>query len=123
MKVFELSKKLKKSNKDLIAEIDDPRVKSHLSKVPEDILAEFDVEEKKIETEPEPTATVDKDEDAVVTVDSAETIVVEVKEEVVNEKVPKSTEETCPYSIEEIRMGCRCLGNKAPQWKWRHLIG
>ena len=47
MKVFELSKLLKMPNKALIKLIDDPRVKSHMSKVPESVVAELLGEEKK----------------------------------------------------------------------------
>jgi hypothetical protein len=108
MKVYELAKKLKKSNKELIADMDDPRVKSHLSKVPDDILAEFDVDEKKITTEPEPTPTVDSAETTVVDVEIAE----------------KQTEaEECPYTLSQIAVGIRMCGNKSKAWKWRHLIG
>ena len=114
MKVHEASKILKKSNKELLAEINDPRVKSHLSKIPEDILAELGFEKKITEAVAEPTKTVDR----------AETIVVDKSEEELHAELqPVVPVEDCPYTPEQIELGIRCLGNKGPHWKWQHLIG
>lgn len=141
MKVHQLSKKLKISNKELLAQMDDPRVTSHLSKVPEDILAQFDVEEKKIETGEKSTETID----------SAQTIVVGDKDEDENESHENSldaTEEstivpdvvvvetdkdvgnssgireqgTCPVDKETLKVSLRGLGSKSPYFKWKHIL-
>ena len=112
MKIYEASKILKKSNKELLAEINDPRVKSHLSKIPEDILAELGLEKKIKEAIAEPTKTVD----------SAETDVVD-SEPSKPSKAPELPKEVCPYTAEEIELGIRCVGNKGQHWKWRHIIG
>ena len=31
-------------------------------------------------------------------------------------------DEVCHYTVAEIEIGIRCLGNKGKQWKWRHLL-
>lgn len=108
MKVYEVAKSMKIKSKELIKLIGDPRVDHHLDTIPDDILETLEVEEKKIET-PEPERTQ--------TVDSAKTDVVDVE----IEEVPAKSE--CPYTIQEIKLGIRCLGGNAPQYKWRHLIG
>ena len=90
-------------------------LKSHMSKLPDSLVEELFGEEKKIQTEPEQTQTVD----------SAETDVVEVAtlDELVQDSGVKSSEvETCPYDEATIRRSIRCLGNKSSAWKWRHTL-
>ena len=123
MQVYKGAKQLKISNKELIELIDRPEVDHHMDKIPDELLEELGLVEKKIET-PEPERTE--------TVDSAETDVVEVKvvtEYVGENKNPevelsKQVEdlETCPYTIPEIELGCRGCGAKSTMWKWRHLL-
>ena len=98
MQAYEAAKKLEIPNKEFLAKYG---LKSHMSKVPDDLVAELFGEEKKIETQQPTTETVD----------SAETDVVEVE-----------VKETCPYTTAQIELGIRCLGGKAPQWKWRHML-
>jgi len=119
MKIYEASKILKKSNKDLIAEIGDPRITSHLSKIPEDILATLGLEKKTTQAEPKPAQTVDSTETVFVGTEYvAENLNpdVELSKQVVEDEV-------CPYTAEEIELGIRCVGNKGPHWKWRQVIG
>ena len=140
MKVHEASKILKKTNKELLAEINDPRIKSHLSKIPADILAELGLEKKTTEAPAEPTQTVDSAETVIigesneseldsiqddVEVDCKATDVPDgVSGDVLQDSVGHVQEpEGCPYSPEQIELGIRCLGNKSAQWKWRHIIG
>ena len=141
MKVHEASKAKKLSNKEFL-EIygEEHNLKSHLSKLPKELEEELFGEEKKIETtEPESTETVD----------SAETIVVggqdEGKDDCIQDSVdddsegsvksddgvervlPDSSEHVqelgeCPYTNQEIRIGCKGCGNKSPMWKWRHIL-
>lgn len=104
MKVYELSKKLKLSNKELIEQIDDPRVTSHLSNIPEDILEQFDVKEKKIEeAEPEPTETSD----------SAETVVVTA--------IEKKSDLPDGVTPEMVWHACTGIGSKSDLWKFKDL--
>ena len=113
MKIYELAKIRKISSKELIVELNDPRIKNHLSVVPADIL-ELEGEEKKIETTEGQTQTVD----------SAETVVVGNPPETPAEPLV-STEpviEPCPYTPAEIELGCRCLGSKGKHWQWRHML-
>lgn len=109
MQVYQGAKKLGISNKELIALIDEPQVNHHMDRIPEDQLEDLGLVEKKIIEEP-PESTK--------TIDSAETDVVEV--EVVQPAVAEK--EACPYTIAEIKLGCRGCGNKSSMWKWRHLI-
>ena len=122
MKVYELAKIQKISSKDLIAELNDPRIKSHLSVVPADILTELEGEEKKIKTTTESTQTVDSAETVVVGEAPVKAPETPVKAFVSPEPTPDPSEDICPYTIAEIELGCRCLGNKSKQWKWRHLL-
>ena len=90
-------------------------LKSHMSKLPDSLVEELFGEEKKIQTEPEQTQTVD----------SAETDVVEVATigELVQDSGVKSSDvETCPYTERTIRKSMKMLGNKSPCWKWRHTL-
>lgn len=96
MKVWELAKKLNRTNKDLLGELG---LKSHMSKVPDSVVAEHLGEEKKITPEPE----------AVETVDTAETLVVEF--------------EDSGWTLEDAKTSIRALGGKSPCWKWRDKIG
>jgi hypothetical protein len=141
MKVYEVAKKLKIKSKELIKQIDDPRIDHHLDTVPEDILATLDVEEKKIgKAKPEPTKTVDSAETVLVGGESNESKTDSNKDSVdVNCEstiktdecfehiLPNSSEhvsesEECPYTSEQIRTGIRGCGNKSSMWKWRHLL-
>jgi hypothetical protein len=109
MQVYKAAKQLKISNKELIKLIDRPEVDHHLDNIPDELLEELGLNEKKISTpEPEPAQTVDSAETSVVKVD--------VKEPYEN------TETECPYTKKEIELGIRCLGGKAPQYKWRHML-
>lgn len=103
MKVNKLASITGKKSKVLIQEINDPRVTHHNHEVPEDILALYDVEEKKIEeTRPEPKATVDISKGLFVNT--------------------MPSKEECTFTIEEIELGIRCLGSKGKHWEWRHLL-
>ena len=102
MKVFELSKLLKMPNKALIKLIDDPRVKSHMSKVPESVVAELLGEEKKTEEAPA------EQETAVDTVETAVVAIVPVEE--------------CPVTLDELRGGINGLGGKYKHYKWKYLL-
>jgi hypothetical protein len=107
MQVYQGAKQLKLSNKELIRLIDQPEVDHHMDKIPDELLEELGLVEKKIKT-PEPERTE--------TVDSAETDVVEVEIEEVIAKPEVHKEPECPYTIPEIKLGIRCLGGKMP---WR----
>ena len=100
MKAYEAIKKLKADRKEFLEQYG---IKSHMSNIPPELEAELFGEEKKIETEPEPTQTVDSAETDVVTVEPSE--------------------EECPYTLKQIEMGCKLGGNKSKTWQWRHLIG
>jgi hypothetical protein len=114
MKAYEAAKLLKLSNKEFLEKYG---IKSHMSKVPEDLEQELFGDEKKIE---------EAGQTGTETVDSAETVVVDPVDAVEEDEFPvlntDETGEICPYSIEEIELGIRCLGGKAPQYKWRHLL-
>ena len=104
MKVYELSKKVGMSNKELLQETG---LKSHLSVVPEDILAKY------ITEEPE-------DADTEITEDVVAEVVAEIKE-------PKIIEEwepigKCPVSLETLELSLRGGGDKSPYWKYRGLL-
>jgi CRISPR/Cas system-associated endonuclease/helicase Cas3 len=101
MKAHEAAKKLNIPVKEFLAETG---LKSHLNKVPDAVLEEYELIEKKITESEQPK-----------TVDSAETIVV-------GEPPKKEEPEECPFSLRQIEVGNRCLGNKSPTWKWRHLL-
>ena len=110
MQAYVAAKLLKMSNKEFLKQYE---LKSHMSKVPAELEAELFGEEKKIQTGQAGTETVDRAETTVVAVDAIT--------EVVTEEVEAVTDEECPYTPAEIELGIRCLGGKAPQWKWRHL--
>lgn len=119
MKVYEASKLLKKDNKELIKELNDPRITSHLSKLPPEIEAELFGEEKKIEeAAAEPTKTVD----------SAETVLVNEKPKAEPKPEPApvveipSKEDTCPVDLETLELSIRGIGGKSPYYKWKHLL-
>jgi hypothetical protein len=148
MKLYELAKKTGMEINQLKGELG---YKSHMKKVPDEIVAEYLGNEKKIQTGQEAMETVDSAEAVVVTVPpEIETDSLKSTEEIVeernsrapeaglsggedNEPVQDAAEEStvnvsddtgsCPYDLKEIDLGIRCLGSKAPQWKWRHLIG
>lgn len=101
MKAYEAAKLLKIPNKEFLQKYE---IKSHLSKLPEDLVAELFGEEKKIEA----------GQAATQTVDSAETDVVV--------SAPEKTEEECPYTVEQVARHIKILGNKSPAWKWRHIV-
>lgn len=111
MKLHELAKHLKMNSKELLQEIADPRVLSHLSNVPEDIVAQYMGEEKKTETGQEGTAVAYTEEMERV---------VEVVHVVVQEPV-QQTEPSCPVDIETLKASIRGAGNKSPYWQWRAL--
>jgi hypothetical protein len=107
MKLYEVAKQMGKKSKDLLAEIDDPRVKTHMSLVPESIVAELLGSEKKIEEAiEEPTETVD----------SAEAVVVVAKAE------PAPVAPTCPVDLITMATSIRGLGGKSPYYKWKHML-
>ena len=94
MKAYEAAKLLKMDNKTFLETYG---IKSHLSKLPEELEHELFGDEKKIEeARPETEAAVDIPEADVV-------------EEMPDERL--------------IRKSIRCLGNKSPYWKWRDKIG
>lgn len=100
MKVYELAKALKRESKDLCKEYE---LKSHLSNVPEDLVAELIGDEKKNTTEPEPTQTID----------SAETVI--VKEELKELELPDGV------TAEKVWLSCHIAANKSPFWDIREL--
>jgi hypothetical protein len=93
MKVFELARKVGMKPKELLAELASHGIKSHLAIVPEEIVSGYLGVEKK--TGEEPVARAVAPEPEVV---------------------------GCPYTKEQVELGIRCLGNKAPQWQWRHIL-
>lgn len=101
MKAYEAIERLKMDRKEFLATYG---VKSHLSKLSDELVEELFGSEKKIEAEPKPPKAVDTSED--------ELPVLKVN----------TNGKRCPYTPQEIELGIRCLGNKAPQWEWRHLI-
>lgn len=94
MQVYEAAKKLNITTKELVKLIDSPDIVHHKARIPDSILNDIGLGEN------------------TQTIDSAETEIVDV--EIIEE---------CQYSINEIKLGIRCLGSNAPQYKWRHLIG
>jgi len=145
MKIHELAKKTGISNKELLKETG---LGSHMSKVPEEVVAQYMGEEKKIQTEPQSTETVDSGE-------AVSDPVCELTEDSTNETEPKWIEdnvycdpnstivgvtdvinndnsdrpsikrpvkEDCPYTLAEIELMCRCLGSKSAAWKYRNLL-
>lgn len=123
MKVYEASKLLKRDSKEFIKELNDPRITSHLSKLPPEIEAELFGAEKKIEeAAAEPTKTVD----------SAETVMVNEKPKAEPKAEPKpepkpvveipSKEDTCPVDLETLELSIRGIGGKSPYYKWKHLL-
>ena len=102
MQAYEAIKRLKADRKEFLEQYG---LKSHMSKIPADLEAELFGEEKKIQTEPEPTAGTDTTEATTITVDSAETLVAE-----------------CPYTKEQVRKNIRLLGCKSRAWQWRHIL-
>jgi len=98
MKAYEAAKLLKISNKEFIEKYE---VKSHLSKLSDELEAELFGEEKKIETaRPERAEEPDTPEADVV----------------------ESVEEECPVDLETLKTSLRGVGGKSPYWKWRHLV-
>jgi len=95
MKAYEAIKLLKADRKEFLEQYG---IKSHMSKIPAELEAELFGVEKKIQAEPEPAPTVDTPEAIPV------------------------AKEACPYTAEQVELGIRCLGAKAPQWKWRHIL-
>ena len=111
MKVHEAAKLKKMSNKDFIKMVDDPRITSHMNKLPEELEAELFGEEKKIkEAVAEPTQTVD----------SAETVVVETTPEPIAKTKP--IEEPCPVDLVTLELSIRGIGGKSPYYKWKYLL-
>jgi hypothetical protein len=121
MQVYQGAKQLKISNKELIQLIDIPEVDHHMDKIPDELLEELGLVEKKIETpEPEPTETVDSAETVVVEdIDLVEEVLAEIEGKEVHKPIVK--DEKVP-SLEEIELGIRGCGNKSSMWKWRHLL-
>ena len=117
MKIYEVAKQMGKKSKDLLAEIDDPRVKTHMSLVPESLLADLLGSEKKIEeTVEEPTETVDSAE--------AVGVVVAKPEPPMSTKalVEMMSEPTCPVDLITLATSIRGLGGKSPYYKWKHML-
>ena len=143
MQAYQAIKMLKADRKEFLATYG---LKSHMSKLPDSLVEELFGEEKKIQTEPEQTQTVDSAETDVVeigeqdeceqtqddtndsidstgdthTVDSG--LVATIGELVQDSGVKSSDVETCPYDEATIRRSIRCLGNKSSAWKWRHTL-
>ena len=99
MKIHELAKKTGMSNKELLKETG---LKSHMSKVSSDVVAQYLGEEKKTEPEQVVTETVDVGGDSEV-----------VKPVVVKE---------CPVSLEILELSKRGAGGKSPLKEWFHLL-
>ena len=121
MKVHELSKKTGISNKELIVELG---VKSHMSNVPDDLVAKYIQDEPAKEVKNE-TETVSIQDDVARDSDSD---IVDVKDPVSVPIIPSKVvdepvEEICPYTPEKVELMNRCLGNKSKAWKWRDLNG
>ena len=116
MKVFELSKQLKVSNKEFLTA--NPQFKSHMSKVPADLVAELLGVEKKIQAEPEPAQSIDSTEAIADVAQEAPEIPVEA---ITQPKATPSTPE-CPVSLETLAMSLRGLGGKSPYYKWKYLL-
>ena len=140
MQVYKGAKQLKISNKELINLIDRPDVNHHMDKIPEDLLEDLGLVEKKISaSEPESTQTVDSAETVMVgeenesetdstdndaDANSESSIESDDGAECVLSDSSEHVQELgeCPYTKEEIALGCRGCGNKSTMWKWRHLI-
>jgi hypothetical protein len=107
MKLHELAKHLKMNSKELLREMADPRVTSHLSTVPEDMVAYYMGGEKKTEA----------GQAAAAVADTAEV------ERVVETPVAiePATELACPVDVDTIKASIRGAGNKSPYWQWRAL--
>ena len=114
MKAYEAAKKLKMENKDFLEQYE---IKSHLSKLDDELVEELFGGEKKIsEAMPGPEAAVDSAEADVVTEDPAEVVTIDTA-------VAEVVTVDCSHSVEEIELSIRCLGNKSPLWKWRSKLG
>lgn len=141
MQVYQGAKQLKLSNKELIELIDKPEVDHHMDRIPDEMLEDLGLIEKKIQTtEQEPTETVDSAETVTLgEANEGETDSIENDVDVDSESSIESNDGAegvlsdgdgdvrelgeCPYTTEQIKLGIRCLGGNAPQYKWRHLIG
>jgi hypothetical protein len=97
MKVYELAKKLKRTNKELLQELG---LKSHLSVVDDSVVAEFLGEEKKITT----------GQEAEKVADSPETHDV------------KKPSGKCPFTPEQVRRSIQIHGVKSVCWEWRGIL-
>jgi hypothetical protein len=123
MKAFEAAKKLGMKPKEFCEEYG---VKSHLSKITEELEAELFGGEKKIETEQETTETVDSAETVVLGGEDDNKInadEVEVQEtDNANKPVEKAPEEVCPVDLETLKLSLRGCGGKSPYYKWKYLL-
>jgi hypothetical protein len=121
MKVYEAAKKLGISNKEFCKEYG---TKSHLSKISTEL--EEQLFGGSNEDEVHTTETVsgsDTEGSSVVIeapVDSGE--VSGPDGDGIEPDAPQPVEADCPYTLAEIELGIRGLGNKSPCWKWKHLL-
>lgn len=97
MQIYKASKILNMSNKELIQLIDKPDINHHMDNIPDDVLANLGL-----------------------TTDTTEPVK-EIPPEPKKEK-PQESEKEIPPEKKQIELSCRCIGNKSPLWKWRHLI-
>ena len=117
MKAYEAAKKLGIDNKAFIEEYG---LKSHLSRVPDELEAELFGSEKKIVEEQAQPQTVDSSETVVVG-DAGEPdpeLTVSAKKPVTSEQVKGE----CPFPLDVVRRQIRMNGNKSKCWQWRHLV-
>jgi hypothetical protein len=121
MKAYEAIKRLKVDRKEFLEQYG---IKSHMSKIPPELEAELFGEEKKIQTGQAGAEGVDSSEAVVLVpvVEEEDTKAEEVAQnppDIVNDYTDAKE---CPYTLEEIALGLRCLGSKGKMWEWRHLL-
>ena len=114
MKAYEAIKKLKVDRKEFLQTHE---LKSHMSKISDELEAELFGVEKKIQAESEPAETIDSTE-AVADVEEAPETPVEAISPV---KATPSTPE-CPVSLETLATSLRGLGGKSPYYQWKWLL-
>lgn len=115
MKAYEAIKLLKVDRKEFLQTHE---LKSHMSKISEELEAELFGVEKKIQAEPEPAQSIDSTEAIADVAQEAPEIPVEA---ITQPKATPSTPE-CPVSLETLATSLRGLGGKSPYYKWKYLL-
>ena len=106
IQVYEAAKELGLKSKELIEKLDDERVTSHLSTIPDDILESLGISRQECVIETESKEDTEAD-------DSVDAVVIETKSKKL--KLPEGV------TPEQVWNACTGIGNKHPLWKYKDL--